>query len=151
MRRLLEWFRTPVGWASRLFRVAIAQFAVDRRVLALAFARMADGIGNSFLIIVIPLYVTSGIVGGETFGLSESMIIGIILSLFGFLNSSFQPLTGRLSDRTGRRKLFILIGLGGLAVTNLAYVFAGSYLSLVVIRGLQGISVSFIIPRRSRW
>ncbi|WP_087714739.1 MFS transporter [Natronolimnobius baerhuensis] len=146
MRRLLEWFRTPVGWASRLFRVAIAQFAVDRRVLALAFARMADGIGNSFLIIVIPLYVTSGIVGGETFGLSESMIIGIILSLFGFLNSSFQPLTGRLSDRTGRRKLFILIGLGGLAVTNLAYVFAGSYLSLVVIRGLQGISVSFIIP-----
>ncbi|WP_436343070.1 MFS transporter [Natronorubrum sp. FCH18a] len=123
-----------------------AQFAVDRRVLALAFARMADGIGNSFLIIVIPLYVGSDIVGGTTLGLKEAMVIGIILSLFGFLNSSFQPVTGRLSDRFGKRKPFILIGLGGLAVTNLAYVFAESYLSLVVIRGLQGVSVAFIVP-----
>ncbi|WP_137289745.1 MFS transporter [Natronorubrum halophilum] len=127
-------------------RRIVAQFAVDRRVLALAFARMADGIGNSFLIIVIPLYVASGIVRGATFGLEEAMVIGIILSLFGFLNSSFQPLTGRLSDRFGKRKPFILIGLGGLAATNLAYVFAESYLSLIVIRGLQGVSVAFIIP-----
>ncbi|ELY70864.1 major facilitator superfamily MFS 1 [Natrinema versiforme JCM 10478] len=124
----------------------IAPFAVDRRVLALAGARMADGIGNSFLIIVIPLYVSSGVVSGTAFGLGESMIIGLILSLFGFLNSSFQPFTGRLSDRLGRRKPFILVGLAGLALTNLAYVFAETYVSLLVIRGLQGVSVSFIIP-----
>ncbi|RQG91462.1 MFS transporter [Natrarchaeobius halalkaliphilus] len=129
-----------------LARRIVAQFVVDRRVLALAFARMADGVGNSFLIIVIPLYVASDVVGGTTLGLEEAMIIGIILSLFGFLNSSFQPFTGRLSDRIGRRKPFILIGLGGLAATNLAYVFAESYLSLVFIRSLQGISVAFIVP-----
>ncbi len=129
-----------------LLRRVLAQFAVDRRVLALAFARMADGIGNSFLIIVIPLYVASATVDGRTFGLEEAMIIGIILSLFGFLNSSFQPFTGRLSDRVGKRKPFILIGLGGLAMTNVAYIFAETYLSLVVIRGLQGVSVAFIIP-----
>ncbi|SER58834.1 MFS transporter [Natrinema salaciae] len=124
----------------------IAPFVVDRRVLALAGARMADGIGNSFLIIVIPLYVSSGIVSGTAFGLGESMITGLILSLFGFLNSSFQPLTGRQSDRRGRRKPFILVGLAGLATTNVAYVFAETYVSLLVIRGLQGISVAFIIP-----
>ncbi len=124
----------------------VAPFAVDRRVLALAGARMADGIGNSFLIIVIPLYVTSGVVGGTAFGLGESLLIGVILSLFGFLNSSFQPVTGRLSDRLGRRKPFILVGLAGLAMTNVAYVFAETYLSLLVIRGLQGVSVAFIIP-----
>ncbi|WP_255190664.1 MFS transporter [Natronobeatus ordinarius] len=129
-----------------ILRRAFALFAVDRRVLALAFARMADGVGNSFLIVVIPLYVVSDVVGGQTFGLAESMIIGIILSLAGLLNSSVQPLTGRLSDRAGKRKLFILFGLGGLAATNLAYVFAGSYLSLVVIRGLQGVSIAFIVP-----
>ena len=129
-----------------LLRRVLVQFAVDRRVLALACARMADGIGNSFLIIVIPLYVASGTVSGRSFGLEEAMIIGIILSLFGFLNSSFQPFTGRLSDRVGRRKPFILIGLGGLAMTNVAYIFAETYLSLVVIRGLQGVSVAFIIP-----
>ncbi|WP_265110286.1 MFS transporter [Halosolutus halophilus] len=130
------------GFASRI----VAGFAVDRRVLTLSFARMADGVGNSFLIIVIPLYVASDVVSGATFGLGESMIIGIILSIFGFLNSSFQPFTGRLSDRVGKRKAFILIGLGGLAITNLAYVFAESYVSLLAIRGLQGISVAFIIP-----
>ena len=135
-----------VGACAALARRVVAQFAVDRRVLALAFARMADGIGNSFLVIVIPLYVASDVVGGQTFGLGEAMIIGIILSLFGFLNSSFQPFTGRLSDRFGRRKPFLLVGLGGLTLTNLAYVFAESYLSLVVIRGLQGVSVAFIVP-----
>ncbi|ELY89294.1 MFS transporter [Natrialba taiwanensis] len=129
-----------------LVRLVAAQFAVDRRVLALAFARMADGIGNSFLVIVIPLYIGSDIVGGTTFGLSESMIIGVILSLFGFFNSSFQPLTGRLSDQTGARKRFVLIGLAGLATTNAVYLFAETYVSLVVIRALQGVSVAFIIP-----
>jgi len=130
----------------RVVERVIAPFAVDRRVLALAGARMADGIGNSFLIIVIPLYVTSGIVSGTAFGLGESMITGVILSIFGFLNSSFQPFTGRLSDRLGRRKPFILVGLAGLAVTNMAYVVAETYVSLLVIRGLQGVSVAFIIP-----
>ncbi len=127
-------------------RRVVAQFLVDRRVLTLAFARMADGVGNSFLIIVIPLFIASDAVGGATFGLEEAMIIGIVLSLFGIVNSSFQPFTGRLSDRVGRRKPFILVGLGGLTVTNLAYLFAESYTSLLVIRGLQGLSVSFIVP-----
>ncbi len=131
---------------GEIVRRVLAPFAVDRRVLALAFARMADGVGNSFLIVVIPLYVASGVVGGVSFGLSESMIIGVVLSLYGFLNSIFQPFTGRFSDRTGTRKAFILVGLGGLAVTNVAYVFAEAYLELVVIRGLQGVSVAFIVP-----
>lgn len=109
-------------------------------------ARMADGVGNSFLIIVLPLYIASGIVEGRTFGLTESMIIGIVLSLVGFVSSLSQPFTGRVSDRTGRRKPYILFGLGGLTAANLLYLFAGSYLSLIAVRALQGISIAFIIP-----
>ena len=123
-----------------------ASFVADRRVLALAFARLADGIGNSFLIIVIPLYVVSDVVTGATFGLAEAMVIGVILSLYGFLNSLLQPFAGRLSDRAGARKRFIMLGLAGLTVSNLLYLLAGSYVSLVVIRSLQGISVAFIVP-----
>ncbi|MFC6716981.1 MFS transporter [Natrialbaceae archaeon GCM10025810] len=131
---------------SGIGRRLAAPFAVDRRVLALSFAQLAEGIGNSFLVIVLPLYVASGTVGGTDFGLSESMIIGTVLSLYGLLNSSFQPFTGNLSDRFGRRKPFILIGLTGLTITNVAYLFAESYLALVVVRGLQGVSVAFIVP-----
>ncbi|ADJ16158.1 major facilitator superfamily protein [Halalkalicoccus jeotgali B3] len=124
----------------------MALFETDRRILALAMARMADGVGNSFLIIVLPLYIASGIVEGRTFGLTESMLIGIVLSLVGFVSSLSQPFTGRVSDRTGRRKFYILVGLGGLTTANLLYLFAGSYLSLIALRALQGVSIAFIIP-----
>ncbi|WP_227375669.1 MFS transporter [Haladaptatus halobius] len=121
-------------------------FGIDRRVLALALARMADAVGNSFLIVVLPVYIASGAVSGDTFGLAEAMVTGIVLSLFGFLNSFTQPFAGRISDRTGKRKVFILLGLAILAVTNVAYAFAESYVSLVVIRALQGVGVAFTIP-----
>ena len=118
----------------------------DRRVLALAFARLADGIGNSFLIVVLPLYIGSEVVTGRTFGLTEPIIIGIILSAYGFVNSFGQPFTGRLSDRTAKRKVYLLLGLGILTVMNVTYVFATSYIALVVIRLIQGIGVAFIVP-----
>ena len=47
-------------------------FGADRRVYTLAFARMADSVGNSFLIIVLPLYIGSGVVTGNTFGLGAA-------------------------------------------------------------------------------
>ncbi|WP_247007859.1 MFS transporter [Halorientalis litorea] len=126
----------------------------DRRVLVLALARMADAIANSFLIIVLPLYVASGavsieaLVGTRVLGLvvTEELLIGVVLSLFGFLNSLSQPLTGRLSDRTGRRRVYILFGLGLLAVASAGYLVVESYYAVVLVRALQGIGAAFTIP-----
>jgi MFS family permease len=122
------------------------RISTDRRVLVLALARFADAVGNSFLIIVLPLFIASGAVSGDAFGLTHAFVTGVILSLYGFLNSLGQPFTGRLSDRTGRRKVYILVGLAILTVANLAYAFAGSYVSLLAIRALQGVGVAFTIP-----
>ena len=88
-------------------------FGTDRRVVVLALARMADAVANSFLIIILPLYIASGELAVPTlegatvagYPLTVELLIGFALSLFGFLNSAFQPVTGRLSDRTGRRKV----------------------------------------------
>ncbi|MFB6359848.1 MAG: MFS transporter [Halobacteriales archaeon] len=128
-------------------------FGTDRRVIALSFARMADAVGNSFLIIVLPLFIASGSVSGPLLGtdlfgytITEPLIIGVTLSLLGFLNSAAQPFAGRLSDRTGRRKVYILFGLAVLFVTDLAYVFADRYWLLILIRAVQGIGVAFTIP-----
>jgi len=126
----------------------------DRRVLTLAFARMADALGNSFLIIVLPLYIASGqvslegIVGTEIAGfvLREETLIGLVLSLFGLLNSFGQPVTGRLSDRSGRRRVFVLIGLAIFAVGSAIYPFVGSYWAVLGARALQGIGAAFTIP-----
>jgi MFS family permease len=120
-------------------------FGVDRRVLALAVARMADAVGNSFLIIVLPLYVASTAVGGHGFGLSSSMITGVVLAVFGIASSVVQPLAGRLSDRMGRRRVFVLGGLVVLGAINLAFVVATAYWHLFVLRILQGLAAAFTI------
>ena len=121
-------------------------FGVDRQVLALALARMSESVGNSFLIVVLPLFIASDFVTGATFGLTEVFITGVILSIFGLVNSPLQPFTGRLSDRTGRRKIFVLFGLVLIAVASFAYSLASTYWHLVGLRVLQGVAGAFIIP-----
>jgi MFS family permease len=129
-------------------------FGTDRRVVVLALARMADAVANSFLIVVLPLYIASGELalpgyeGAAILGLPVTLelLIGVALSLFGFLNSFAQPFTGRLSDRTARRKVYILFGLAVLAVTSVAYALVESYEALLVVRGLQGLGGAFVIP-----
>ncbi len=119
---------------------------VNPQVLALALARMSESIGNSFLIVVLPLFIASEFVTGATFGLTEVAITGIVLSLFGFVNSPLQPFTGRLSDRTERRKIFVLVGLVILGAASFAYSLATTYWHLVVLRIIQGIAGALIIP-----
>lgn len=121
-------------------------FGVDPQVLALALARMSESVGNSFLVIVLPLFIGSKFITGATFGLTEVFITGLVLSIFGLVNSPLQPFTGRLSDRTGRRKIFVLFGLTLIAVASFAYSLTSTYWHLVVLRVLQGIAGAFIIP-----
>ncbi|PSP98377.1 MFS transporter [Halobacteriales archaeon QS_4_70_19] len=129
-------------------------FGTDRRVLALAMARMADALGNSFLIIVLPLYIASGqisidgLVGGTVLGfvLTEEFLIGLVLSLFGFLNSFGQPVTGRISDRVGARKPFILGGLVVFGVASATYPVVSSYGAILLVRAFQGLGAALTVP-----
>ena len=122
-----------------------AWLGVDRRILALAIARMADAMGNSFLVIVLPLYVASDLVGGGTFGVPTSLIAGVVLALFGIASSITQPLAGRLSDRMGQRKSFVLGGLLVFAVVNLSFVGVTHYWELFLLRIVQGMAAAFTI------
>lgn len=138
------------------FRRIIA--GTDNRVIVLALARMVGAIGNSFLVVVLPLYIASGIVdvggllgrdvgiGGVSIAITQPLLIGVVLSLFGFLNSFSQPFTGSLSDRVGARKPFILAGVVLLGTASGAYVFATDYWTLVALRSLQGIGAALTIP-----
>ncbi len=117
----------------------------NRSVVVLGIARMADSVGNSFLIVVLPLYIASEQVGGDTFGLSESFVTGIVLGLFGIVSSIVQPFTGRLSDRLGKRRVFVILGLIIFFLANASFVFADSYLFLLMVRAAQGIGAAFTI------
>ena len=130
----------------------------DRRVIVLALARMVGAAGNSFLIVVLPLYITSDVVdiegllgteigvGAAAVTLTEPLLIGVVLSLFGFLNSLSQPFTGRISDRVGRRRPFVLAGILLLGTASGLYTVATSYPALVALRAIQGLGAALIIP-----
>jgi MFS family permease len=122
------------------------RLGVDPQVLALALARMSESVGNSFLIVVLPLFIASDFVTGNSLGLTDVFITGLVLSIFGFVNSPLQPFTGRLSDRTGRRKVFVLFGLVLIAAASFSYSLASTYWHLVGLRVLQGVAGAFIIP-----
>ncbi|WP_135821979.1 MFS transporter [Halostella litorea] len=122
------------------------RLGIDPQVLTLAIARMTESIGNSFLIVVLPLFIGSDVLAGSTFGLTEVAVTGIVLSLFGFVNSPLQPFTGRISDRTGRRKVFVLVGLVLIGVASFSYSLATRYWHLVALRCLQGLAGALIIP-----
>lgn len=117
---------------------------VNRIVVALSFARMADALGNSLLIVVIPLYVVA--LPSPAFDLPESLLVGILISIYGLIFTLVQPFTGALSDRLGKRKIFIQGGMLLMTISTLSFIVSDRYLHLIFVRALQGIGVAFTVP-----
>jgi MFS family permease len=116
----------------------------NRTVLALSAARLGDAVGNSILFIVIPLYVAK--LPAPWLPIPETVLVGLLISLYGLTNAILQPAVGAWVDRVSRRKPFIQVGLGLMAIGTLAFLIAGRFTTLLLIRGLQGIGVALTIP-----
>ncbi len=117
---------------------------MNRVVIALSMARLADAMGNSILFIVIPLFVAK--LPSPAFPLPESVLVGLLISVYGLVNSAVQPAAGALSDRLGRRKPLILGGLFIMALTTLGFTLAQRFSHLLILRTLQGVGVALTIP-----
>lgn len=117
---------------------------VNRSVMALSLARMADAMGNSILIILIPIYVAK--LPTEYFHYAVPILVGILISVFGLITSILQPVMGAMSDHLGRRKPLIQVGLGLIGISTLAFIFANNFMDLLLLRILQGVGVAITIP-----
>lgn len=106
---------------------------------------MADALGNSFLIVVLPLYVASEQITGHFLGLREPMVAGLVLGLFGLVSAAGQPIAGRISDRTGKRKAFVILGLLVFAGANYTFSLVESHGGLLGVRAVQGLAAAFTI------
>lgn len=127
-----------------MFNKFAENIGVNRIVLALSVARLGDAVGNSILFIVIPLYVAK--LPSPLFPFQESIRVGILISLYGVVNSVFQPIMGALSDKLGRRKLLIQAGLLIMGLSTFLFIYASHFLNLLLLRALQGIGVALTIP-----
>lgn len=112
-------------------------------VLALTVARLADALGNSILFVLLPLYVTEA---ARDAGLPGPVVVGVLISVYGFVNAGVQPLMGAWADRVHRRKGLIVAGLLIMALATLSFVWVHRVGSLLVVRLVQGVGVGMTIP-----
>jgi len=122
----------------------IETLGINKGVMALSIARMADAMGNSILFILIPLYVAE--LPKEYVSFPVPILVGTLISLFGFIAAIFQPLMGALSDKLNKRKILIQLGLAIIGVSTVVFIFADNFIHLLILRTLQGLGVAITIP-----
>ncbi len=125
-------------WTTAYWR----SLGVNRVVVALSAARLGDAMGNSILFVVIPLFVA------DLRGLSlpVEVVVGLLVGLYGIVNSALQPLMGALSDRLGRRKPLIIVGLVLMGAGTYGFTYAHGFWDLVLLRAAQGLGVALTVP-----
>ncbi len=116
----------------------------NRTVMALSIARLGDAVGNSILFVVIPLYVAK--LPSPFFPIPETIRVGILIAVFGVVTAVLQPFMGAISDRFGKRKAFIQVGLLMMVLGSLGYVIAQDFKDMLIFRSLQGLGVSLTVP-----
>ncbi len=116
----------------------------NRLVLALSTARLGDAVGNSILIVIIPLFVTQ--LPSPLMPWPETVRVGVLIAAYGIINAFLQPFSGALVDRIGSRKPFIMAGLFIMALATLSFSFVSRFSDLLYLRSFQGIGVALTIP-----
>lgn len=122
----------------------LKQTGINQVVISLSFARMADAMGNSILVIVIPLYVAE--LAHPSSGLPESFLVGMLISIYGLVFTLSQPFTALITDRLGKRKLLIQAGLLLMAIGTYSFSLATNFNQLLLIRIIQGVAVGLTVP-----
>ncbi len=130
----------------RIIEQKLKTIGINRKIAVLSTARMADAFCNSLLIVLLPLYVIQIPKSPFVMRFPEETLIGFLVSLSGLMVAVMQPVAATISDRTGRRKPFIVAGLAVVVVATLCFIGAGSYRALVGFRILQGVGIAFTIP-----
>jgi MFS family permease len=120
------------------------KLGLNRSIVALSIARMADGIGNSILFILIPLYIAQ--IPDQLVPLPLPLQVGIAISAYGFSASLLQPVVAAFTDRWGHYKYTVEFGLVILGGATLLFLFASHYLELLGLRILQGVGLAMEIP-----
>jgi MFS family permease len=117
---------------------------LNQSVMALGFARMADAMGNSMLIITIPLFVIQ--VAQPDWSVPDTILIGVLISTYGLVYALAQPLTGILIDRLQRHKIIIQAGQILIGCSALAFTQVHHYGTLFIVRLLQGVGLALMVP-----
>jgi MFS transporter, DHA1 family, multidrug resistance protein len=94
-------------------------------------------LGFGIVVPILPYYVTHFGVGGQA--------LGWLMAIYSIMQFIFAPVWGKLSDRVGRKPVF-LIGLAGYALSFGLMGLSHDYTQLFLSRALAGILSSATLP-----
>jgi len=102
-------------------------------------------IGYGITLPVFPFYIERLALSGKATAASISVHVGVLTGLFAFMQFIFAPLWGKISDRKGRR-IFILISLGGYALSMMLFGMGKNLATLYSARVIGGILSAALFP-----
>ena len=136
--------RVPAIPQHRGEESSLSLFGVAGKVYVISLVRFCDALGNSFLFVTLPLYFVQFYEPSMQF--PEEVLIGFLLALYGIVAAVMQPVVGWLSDRLGRRKVFVVAGLCLLTAATYGFTLASSFAHLALLRCLQGLGIALNVP-----
>lgn len=117
---------------------------LNRTVIALSLVRMGDGVGNSILFIILPLYVAQ--LPHRSLDLPVPLLVGVLLSAYGFAAAAVQPAVAIWVDRFGHYKRTIQAGLLLIGGGTFSFLYAHDFLELLGLRIAQGAGLALAVP-----
>lgn len=112
--------------------------SAQRKKLIVLMINMFIAVGSFGIIIpILPQYLISI---GEA-----GTAAGLMIAIFAGAQLIMSPIAGRWADRYGRR-IMIIIGLGGLALSMFVFYFSDSIYILYLSRVIGGVGAALLIP-----
>ena len=113
-------------------------------VIKLGFVSLLTDLSSEMVFSVFAIFFT-------TFAGGSTALLGMVEGFADLSASSLNYLSGWLSDRTGKRKVFTLTGYGFSSLAKLMLLVTNSVLGLSLFRVIERLGKSFRGPPRDAW
>jgi MFS family permease len=120
------------------------RFGVHPDVVKLGLVSFLTDVSSEMIFSVFAIFFT--IVAG-----ASSALLGLVEGLADFSASSLNYLSGWLSDRSGRRKIFVLAGYGCSTLAKMILLASSALLGLGLFRVIERLGKGLRSPPRDAW
>ncbi len=120
------------------------KFGVHPDVLKLGVVSFLTDVSSEMIFSVFAIFFT-------TIAGASSALLGLVEGFADFSSSSLDYVAGWLSDKTGKRKAFALVGYGFSTAAKVILLFANSVIALGLFRVIERLGKSFRGPPRDAW
>lgn len=116
------------------------KYGITPTVILLGLTSLLTDLSSEIIVPIVPLFMAS--LG------ASALVIGILGGLNESVISIMKLISGYMTDKTGKRKKFIISGYSASAVTKLMMSFAKSWLFLLILRPIERIGKGMREPPR---